>query len=54
MEIVETPDAKTIEDVAAFFQKSVNDFVKTLIYSVDGKTMAFLLKGDRELNERCV
>ena len=51
MEIVETPDAKTIEDVAAFFQKSVNDFVKTLIYSVDGKTMVFLLKGDRELNE---
>ena len=51
MEIVETADAKTIEDVAAFFQKSVNDFVKTLIYSVDGKTMAFLLKGDRELNE---
>lgn len=54
MEIVETPDAKTIEDVAAFFQKSVNDFVKTLIYSVDGKTMAFLLKGDRELNENKV
>lgn len=51
MEIVETPDAKTIEDVAAFLQKSVNDFVKTLIYSVDGKTMTFLLKGDRELNE---
>lgn len=51
MEIVETPDAKTIEDVAAFFQKSVNDFVKTLIYSIDGKTVAFLLKGDRELNE---
>lgn len=51
MEIVETPDAKTIEDVAAFLQKSVNDFVKTLIYSVDGKTMVFLLKGDRELNE---
>ncbi len=51
MEIVETPDAKTIADVAAFFGKSVNNFVKTLIYSVDGKTMAFLLKGDRELNE---
>ena len=51
MEIVETPNAKTIEDVAAFFQKDVDDFVKTLIYSVDGKTYAFLLKGDRELNE---
>ena len=50
-EMIETPNAKTIEDVAAFFQKSVNDFVKTLIYSVDGKTYAFLLKGDRELNE---
>lgn len=51
MEILETPNAKTIEDVAKFFHKSVNDFVKTLIYSVDGKIYAFLLKGDRELNE---
>lgn len=51
MEMVETPNAKTIEDVANFFQKSVNDFVKTLIYRVDGKTYAFLLKGNRELNE---
>ncbi|MGX8834994.1 proline--tRNA ligase [Amedibacillus sp. YH-ame6] len=51
METVETPNAKTIEDVAAFFKKSEDDFVKTLIYSVDGKTYAFLLKGTRELNE---
>lgn len=50
-EVIETPNAKTIEEVAAFFNKSVNDFVKTLIYSVDGKTYAFLLKGTRELNE---
>lgn len=51
METVETPNAKTIEEVAAFFNKSADDFVKTLIYSVDGKTYAFLLKGNRELNE---
>lgn len=51
METVETPDAKTIEEVAAFFHKSVDDFVKTLLYTVDGKTVAFLLKGTRELNE---
>lgn len=51
METIETPNAKTIEEVAAFFNKSVNDFVKTLIYKVDGKTYAFLLKGTRELNE---
>lgn len=51
MEVVETPNARTMEEVAAFFHKSVNEFVKTLIYTVDGKTMAFLLKGNRELNE---
>lgn len=51
MEMRETPNAKTIEEVAQFFHRSVNDFVKTLIYSVDGKTYAFLLKGTRELNE---
>ena len=51
MEVVETPNAKTIEEVAAYFNRSADDFVKTLIYSVDGKTYAFLLKGNRELNE---
>lgn len=51
MELVETPNAKTMEDVADFFHRSVNDFVKTLIYCVDGTTYAFLLKGTRELNE---
>lgn len=51
MKVVETPNAKTIEEVATFFNKSSDDFVKTLIYSVDGKTYAFLLKGNRELNE---
>lgn len=49
--LVETPNAKTIEEVAAFFQKQPQDFVKTLLYNVDGEIVAFLLKGDRELNE---
>ena len=30
-EVVYTPDAKTIEEVAAFFGKSTKDFVKTLV-----------------------
>ena len=51
MEIVETPNAKTIEEVAEFFGKTASDFVKTLIYSVDGKIMAFCIPGNRELNE---
>lgn len=51
LEMVETPNAKSIEEVAAFFQKQPQDFVKTLLYNVDGEIVAFLLKGDRELNE---
>ncbi len=51
MHLMETPDAKTIEEVAAFFGKEANDFVKTLIYNVDGKIVAFCIPGDRELNE---
>lgn len=50
-ELVKTPNAKTIEEVAAFFEKDVNAFVKTLIYKADDKFYAFLLRGNRELNE---
>lgn len=49
--LVATPNVKTIEDVAAFFQVSVEAFVKTLIYRIDGKTYACLVKGNREVNE---
>lgn len=47
----ETPDAKTIDEVAAFFGKEAKDFVKTLLYNIDGKIYAFCIPGDRELNE---
>lgn len=46
-----TPNAKTIEEVANFFGKDASSFVKTLLYNVDGKIVAFCLPGDRELNE---
>ncbi len=51
MELVETPNARTIEEVAAFFGKEAKDFVKTLLYNVDGTVVAFCIPGDRELNE---
>ncbi len=51
MEICETPNAKTIDEIASFLNKSASDFVKTLIYNIDGKIVAFCLPGDRELNE---
>ena len=50
-ELVETPNAKTIEEVAAFFGKEAKDFVKTLLYNVNGQIVAFCLPGNRELNE---
>ncbi|MCF0258935.1 MAG: proline--tRNA ligase [Erysipelotrichaceae bacterium] len=51
MEKVYTPNVGTIEDVAGFFGKKPSDFVKTLIYKADGNLVAFILPGDRELNE---
>lgn len=48
---VQTPKARTIEEVAAFFGKEARDFVKTLIYEADGKFYAVLVRGDREINE---
>ena len=51
IEEVYTPNAKTIDEVAAYMNSSVDHFVKTLLYKANGKFYAFLLKGNRELNE---
>lgn len=51
MECVETPHARTIEEVTAFLNKPSECFVKTLIYSIDEKAVAVLVRGDREVNE---
>ncbi len=50
-EKVKTPNAKTIEEVAAFFNVDVQKFVKTLIYQVDDKLVAVCVLGDRDVNE---
>ena len=51
LELVHTPNAGTIEEVAAFLEEDPSQFVKTLIYQVDRKFYACLIPGDRELNE---
>ena len=51
LEPVETPGMKTVEQVTGFLTVEPKDLVKTLIYSADGKTVAALVRGDRELNE---
>jgi len=48
---VATPDARTIDDLVAFFTCGSDRFIKTLIYLVDGKPVAALVPGDRDLNE---
>ena len=48
---VATPNARTIDDLVAFFKCGADRFIKTLIYLVDGKPVAALVPGDRDLNE---
>ena len=51
MELVHTPNCKTIEEVANYLESDANNFVKTLIYKIDGQLYACLVSGDREINE---
>ena len=50
-ELVETPHARTIEEVTDFLNEPAVKFVKTLIYSIDGKPYAVMVRGDRDVNE---
>lgn len=51
MKKVETPDSRTIEEVSSFLNVDAKKTVKTLLYNVDGKCIAVLVRGDREVNE---
>lgn len=49
--LAETPNSRTIDEVADFFHKDAKHFVKTLIYNVDDKAIAVMVRGDRDVNE---
>jgi prolyl-tRNA synthetase len=49
-EVVDTPGASTIEQVTAFLKVDATRLVKTLIYMADGKPVAAMIRGDRDLN----
>lgn len=51
LERVETPDQRTIEQVTAFLGLPASKLVKTLIYKAEGRVVAALVRGDRELSE---
>ena len=48
---VETPNARTIEEVAAFFNTDAKKFAKTILFNADGKIVAVMVRGDRDINE---
>lgn len=48
---VETPDCKTIDEVAAFLQIDTEETIKTLVYMADDKPVVALLVGNDQLNE---
>lgn len=50
-EVFDTPNLKTIEEIASHFQLPREKMVKTLIYVGDEKPMAALVTGESELNE---
>ncbi len=47
---VATPGKHTVEEVAAFLPIPVSGVVKTILLNADGKSVAALVRGDRELN----
>ena len=51
MSEIETPNVHTIEELQDFFKMEAGQFAKTLIYYADGKTVAVVVRGDRDVNE---
>ena len=50
MELVKTPNVKTIKEVSDFFECETNKVIKSLIIKVDDKYKMVLLRGESELN----
>ncbi len=51
VEKIHTPDVKTIDELMQFMNAEPSEFVKTILYNIDGKIVAVMVRGDREINE---
>ncbi len=51
LEQVETPNQRTIEEVASFLAYPKDLFIKTLVYLADNQPIIVLVRGDHEVNE---
>lgn len=49
--IVDTPNVKTIEDLAKFFNIEANCILKTVAYIYDSKPAVIMIRGDKEIEE---
>ncbi len=48
---VDTPNTKTIEEVAKFFNVETNCILKSVLYIVDSKPVMAMIRGDKEVEE---
>jgi len=51
LEKVETPNAKTIDEVADFLNVETSKLIKTLLFIADDKPVMVLVRGDDQVNE---
>ncbi len=50
-EIVDTPDIKTIKELAEFFSVKENNILKSVLYIIDSKPVMVMIRGDKEVEE---
>jgi prolyl-tRNA synthetase len=51
LELVSTPAARTVAEVAGMLGTTESNLVKTLLFLADGMPVAVLVRGDRDVNE---
>ncbi|MEZ4812538.1 MAG: proline--tRNA ligase [Caldisericia bacterium] len=51
LKLVDTPDAKTIEEVSSFLSIDPKKLIKAIIYKVDKEFVMALVRGDDEISE---
>lgn len=51
LELVETAECHTIEEVCELLKINIKNSIKALLMNVDGQLVVFFVRGDRELNE---
>lgn len=54
VELIETPNCSTIEELANFLQIPVKKTIKAVAFDVDGKTVLCMVRGDHEVNDVAV